>query len=258
MSYVGGTVLANQFISKYTFSGHLLDLYSDEWISKNKGLDGMSTSDFKQYDGRYGKDYRNHMLLISCDWYESPTSNFSQDLVNVFPKYKDQLRDYSEQVYYDPSFILINLATQQMAAVGLGRNNQFFMTDVLTNADIPLSLPNDLSAQAILGNGDISYLSSFLKLDHAGILYQFLVSIAEMGELVYSRDCDCTEWLYEELSCAEVGEDGMYEVDGETYSPEDVNEMMATHEQYNKKIKVHEDFLMRLFPNLDLGSLNDY
>lgn len=258
MSYVGGTVLANQFISKYAASGNLLDLYSNEWVSKNKGLEEMGISNLKKYDAKFGTDYRNHMLLISCDWYENPESNFSEDLIKVFPKYKDQLRNYSEQVYFDPSFVFINLATKQMLAIGLGRNNQFFMTDVATSADIPFNLPNDLSAQSVFGNSDKTYLSNFLQLDHAGIVYKFLASLDEMGELVYSRDCDCTEWLYEELCSAELGEDGMYEVDGDTYSPEDRDEMMATHKQYNKRIAAHEGFLIHFFPNLDFGALNDY
>lgn len=258
MAYSGGTSLANQFISKYASNGNLLDLYSDVWIKKSKGLDGMSISDFKNYDTKYGTGYRNHMLLISCDWYENPKSNFSGDLIKVFPKYKDQLRSYSEHVYFDPSFVLINLATQQMLAVGLGRNNRLFLTDVATNSDVSMSLPNDISAQSLFGSGDKSYLSNFLKLDHAGLVYKFLASLNEMGNLVYSRDCDCTPYLYDELRYAEPDEDGMYEVDGDSYSEPERNEMVVAHEQQNKKIVAHEAFLMRFFPALDFDNLNEY
>ena len=258
MAFTGGTSLAKQFISKYASNGNLLDLYSDEWIGKYKGLDGMSISDFKKYDAKYGTDYRNHMLLISCDWYENPKSNFSEDLLKVFPKYKYQLRNHSEHVYFDPSFVLINLATKQMATIGLGRKNRFFMTDVETNADISLNLPNDISAQALFGGGDRNYISNFLKLDHAGIVYKFLATLNEMGNLVYSRDCDCTPYLYEELRYAEPDEEGLYEIDGDSYSEPERNEMVTTHEQLNKKIKAHEGFLMHFFPPLEFDALNEY
>lgn len=258
MIYSGGTSLANEFIAKYASNGHLLDVYSDEWVKKKIGLDGMSIADFKSYDAKFGTEYKGHMLLIDCEWHESQESNFSKDLVNVFPKYKDQLRDYSESVYYDPSFILINLATQQMLAVGLGRNNRLFMTDVETNVSVEMNSSNNLVAQSVFGNTDKEYLSNFLQLDHAGIVLKFLVAVNGMGELVYTRDSECTEYLYGELLYAEADQDGSYEVDGDTYSDEERSEMLENHEQYQNQIKVHEGFLMCFFPRLDFDSLNEY
>jgi hypothetical protein len=92
MVYPGGTLLPNHFISKYASSGNLLNLYSDECILNNKGIEGMSISDFKEYDSMYGADFRNHMLLISCDLNQGTNYEFSEELINVFPKYKNQLR----------------------------------------------------------------------------------------------------------------------------------------------------------------------
>jgi len=258
MTYSGGTSLANEFIVKYTSNGHLLDLYSDEWVKKKKDLEGMSTADFKSYDAKFGTEYKGHMLLIDCEWYESQESNFSKDLINVFPKYKDQLRDYSENVYYDPSFILINLVTKQMLAVGLGRKNGLFMTDVETNVSVELNSSNNLGAQALFGNLDKAYLANFLKLDHAGVVYKFLASLQEMGAMVYSRDCDCTEYLFYELQNSEPDEDGMFEVDGDTYSDEERSELIENFEQCQKVIKVHEDYLMSFFPNIDFCVINEY
>ncbi len=258
MAYIGGTSLANKFISKYSSSGHLLDLYSDAWISKNKDFDGMSIADFKKYDAKFGTDYRNHILLISTDWYEDSESNFSEDLAQVFPKYKNQLRNYSDHVYFDPNFVLINLATKQMLAVGLGRNNRCFMNDVSSNSSVFMNLPNDLSAQAVFGKKDKTYFSDFLRLDHAGIVYKFLFTLNEIGPLVYTRDSECTPALYDELLMAEPDEDGVYEVYGDTFSEEDRNELIKVYEKLNQKVIIHEEFLMRFFPNLDFGSLNDY
>jgi len=258
MPYIGGTALANQFISKYALSGHLLDLYSDEWALNNEDLEGISVALFKEYDAQFGTAYRNHILLISCDWYEDSNSNFSTDLINIFPKYKRQLRDYSENIFFDPSFVLINLATQQISSVGLGRNNRFFMTDVETNISVSLNLPNDISARAVFGIEDNNYLPNFLKLDHAGIVYKFLTSLSAMGSLVYLRDSDCTPWLYDELSYANPNEDGQYEVDGESYSAQDRDELIKAHANYNSEIQIHERFLMKFFPTLDFSSLNDY
>ena len=258
MTYSGGSTSANEFISKYASNGQLLNLYSDEWGANQSSLEGMSIADFKRYDDLYGANYRNHLLLISCESHNLSDSKLSDDLLKVFPKCKDQLKDYSDDVYYDPCFVLINLATKQMLAVVLGNKNRMFITDVENNESIPYDMDGDLTAQNLFGNSDRAYLSKFLKFDHAGIAHNFLKSLFEIGNHVYCRDCDCTEYLYGELSYAAPDDEGMYEVDGDTYTSEDRDEMMETHESYQKKIKTNNELLRKFFPKIDFESLCDY
>jgi hypothetical protein len=79
-----------------------------------------------------------------------------------------------------------------------------------------------------------------------------------MGAMVYLRDCDCTEYLFYELQNSEPDEDGMFEVDGDTYSDEERSELIENFEQCQKVIKVHEDYLMSFFPNIDFCVINEY
>lgn len=88
MPYLGGTELANKFISKYSSKGMLLDIYSDEWVLNNKNIQGMNLEDFKKYDKEYGSEYRGHLLLVLCDRYNE---EFTEELIDVFPQYKGQL-----------------------------------------------------------------------------------------------------------------------------------------------------------------------
>jgi len=251
MSFNSNTELAQKFIKKYKDLGFLLDVYSEEFSSKIK-IKGMSSSDFNNYDEKYGSKYRNHLLLILCDS-DSGASTLVNDLVELVPKYKDHLVNHDKDVFHAPSFTLINLISNQILGVGLGRNAQLFMTDVETMADITLSDPKDINAQVISETSDKDYLKSFLEHDHAGLIFSFLTTIDELGTFVYEQECDLTEYQYEELCGTEVNEDGDYELDGTIYSSDEKDELINSHEDYEDLIDARKNYIKQFFPNIDFS-----
>ena len=257
MSYTGGSKLANKFIAKYKDEGLLLDIYSDEWASKFESIDGLNPSDFKNYQDKFGSEFKNHMLLIMCDR-ESGAKTLVNDLVNVYPRFKAQLIDRDKDIYFEPSFVLINLATKKMLTVGLGRNANLFMVDVETNQSVSLNNPNDISAQALFGGQDTSYLKEFLRLDHSGLIYAFLSNVYELGKSIYIQENELTGYQYEELCMAEINEDGEFEVDGDMYSQEERDELISSYENYESVISDRKRYITQFFPSMEFSFAYDH
>ena len=73
----------------------------------------MNSSSFKKYENEFGSDFRNHMMLVMCDR-ESGANDLANDLVEIYPRYKDYLKNREKNLFFEPSFLLINFATQQI------------------------------------------------------------------------------------------------------------------------------------------------
>lgn len=181
MKITGGTSEALALIKKLKASGHLIDVYSKEWMTKANN----TTFNAKEFDvlvKKYSDDFAHHLLVVSVEKYNDEINGL---FIKIYPRLEKVLSGY----VYRPNFLFINLFTQQLLAVGLGRKNNLFA--------IPLDEDISLDMSDLFEN---SYIKKFTSLDHKNVLTEICKSVADLGicfceheDFFISQDDDLSE-----------------------------------------------------------------
>ncbi|BDT75803.1 hypothetical protein [Polynucleobacter sp. KF022] len=194
MKISGGTSAALDLIKRLKESGHLIDVYSKEWMSKANNA-AFNEKVFDKLVKLHGDRFTHHLLVVSLSDYNK---EIEQGFLDVYPRLSKVLSDG----VHLPNFLFINLYTQQLLVVGLGRKNSFFAIPV----DVDLSLDMSNLSQN-------SYIKEFTALDCSGVIDEICRSVEALGicfceyeDLYASQDDDLSEDEQAEL------EDQMSEV----------------------------------------------
>jgi hypothetical protein len=181
MKITGGTTEALALIKKLKASGHLIDVYSKEWMTKANN----TTFNAKEFDvlvKKYSDDFAHHLLVVSVEKYNDEINGL---FIKIYPRLEKVLSGYVHR----PNFLFINLFTQQLLAVGLGRKNNLFA--------IPLDEDISLDMSDLFEN---SYIKKFTSLDHKNVLTEICKSVADLGicfceheDFFISQDDDLSE-----------------------------------------------------------------
>jgi len=185
MSYTGGALPVQEFIKKYKNTGHLINVYSEEWMNAHPELGPASSKyDDKKHDLRY----RGHLLILFVDRYHD---DLFQDLKNIYEPFKYAL-DFMD--FFNPKFIFINLHIQKIFCIGLGRKGRLFTYDLQEQAEYFQGMRKEPRHIDSLLGIEKMYDEEFLKFDFLNIVMTLLNAIEALGEAHNERGSFCWDF----------------------------------------------------------------
>ena len=259
MPYIGGTPEVQNFIKKYKASGYLIDPYSDEWISQvanradNNEINYESDLDtYASFDQKYGKDYRNHLLIVYVYIYNK---ELLEDLKKIYQPLK-YIFDGQSSVFgtHNPDFLFINLVTKQILCAGLGRKNRLMQFDAARYAagkhEHLIDVLTDGGA-----NFDSKYVANFTALDHDEIISKLIYSLKILGDYLLEND---RINFYPEIISAEPNDEGLYlfEDDREPVDQAGLDALIDSAEINATYISESIEAIQVFFPKADVADLN--
>jgi len=260
MSYIGGTPEVQNFIKKYKASGHLIDPYSDEWISQvanraeNNEINYESDLDtYASFDEEYGMDYRNHLLIVYVDFYNK---ELIEDLKKIYQPLKYIFEEQGSSFStHKPDFLFINLATKQILCAGLGRKNRLMQFDAARYAAAKHEPQIDVLGDGTGSNFDSKYVAKFTALDHDEIIDKLIFNLKTLGEYLLEN---AHLNFYPEIVSAEPNNKGLYEFE-DGRDPVDQNGLDAlidSSDMYTSLINESIEAIHVFFPKAEVADLN--
>jgi hypothetical protein len=251
MNFVGGTSAVRTFFEELAKDSLLVSPYTDKWIKTN----------FKKSKPNPKLDNGEIIFINASRFYGERLAK----LLKIFPKFSSGFS--TEYTITNTDFIAINLRTQQIILMGLGRRDQIHVriyhdgkfeyvnyseVEEFVNDDFETISESDKTAKSL----NHQYLQKFCELDRFCLvvdlfesLYYFGVSSFEFANLPHSMmDID-------EARGNGPNEDGIFEIDGEELSEEDLDELESSYEEAANDCKSHIRKIQLLFPKIDEGDL---
>jgi hypothetical protein len=256
--YTGGTPEGIKFIEKYKKSGYVVDFYSDEHIkSLDEDSASISVDDLKDFDLKHGTAYRGHMLAI---YLGDQNWELLDDLSNLYLPFQRlfNLEGAYGGTLHKPDLLLVNLVTQEVLCVGLGRKNRSFNFEL--HRYLQCRTTNDSTNKGLREfdkNASIDCSEKFFELDHHKIAKRTLSATENLGENYFEYDnlpgnADVIVTLNED--------DGLFYLDDfedeEGMTEEEVKELEENYANYREWIDDCIHVLREIFPKIDDWDLN--
>jgi hypothetical protein len=256
MPYTGGTKAAQNAIDQLQKLGALINVYSSEWLSNNPKFPSFGTEELADFDSQSGGACSGHLLVIStsldCD-------AVTDQLLAAYPGFASAFG--ADAPYHKPDFVFINLATQQILCVGLGKKNYIFGYAIGADG----VLINDANVRAIIDrsfastsqDATLAFMSEMVKYDHGNVVTNLIESLYEFG--VSARVWDqlpSNPEVIDEILELGPNEDGMYDIDDELMSEEQVREVLNEFDQADSWGKENLSVIQDFFPELTWADLN--
>jgi hypothetical protein len=253
--YYGGTSNAVEFIEKHKKSSRIIDFYSDEHIKSISQKNSIySKNTLQNLDKKFGKKYRNHLLAI---YIGDENKELMNELATIYAPFGKlfSLSNRNGWPLIKPDFLFINLVTQEILCVGLGRKNQIF--DYELHKQIKNNEAENAEDRDIINNKVISTECSqeFYELDHLQIIKMIIKNLETLGEYFYEWDIlpGNSDVMVEKRS------DGLYYLDNEDHeglTKSEVSKLEADYKRYNKVIISCIANLKNIFPQIERYDLN--
>jgi hypothetical protein len=258
MKYKGGTPTAHACIEQLKQLSALVDVYSNEWLSANPDFCYFYSEDLDEYQLKSKGACAGHLLIISTSMHSDQVTEF---LTAAYAPFTDI---FAENVHHKPDLVVINLATQQVLCAGLMRKNYFFGFAIgddqvrLSDGDIDLLVSNWNSSELLAHKiANQRFMKEFCKYDYARVIPSLLESLYEFG-------CNARGWDYlplnpeliQDIIDAGADANGMYLVDEDLMSLDELNILMADYAHYEDMGNEHLLTLQTYFPELTWSDLN--
>lgn len=256
MPYTGGTHATQACIKQLTEMGALADVYSKQWLDAHPNFPYCNADDLAEYQVTSSNACEGHLLIISTSLDEPKVA---EQLIGAYPEFESVLGENAP--FHKPDLIFINLASQQILCVGLGRKNQLFGCAVGTS-DV---LINDANVQDVTFSNSIEaastptlqFMRQFVQYDYAGIVTRLIDSLYEFGLFAYSWDhLPLNPELIEEILEQGPNEDGLYDIDDEMMSLDEARNVISEFEKVDEFGRENLSTIQDLFPDLSWGDLN--
>ena len=257
MAYEGGTPNAQSCIEQLKQLDALVDVYSNEWLAANPDYYDFYPEDLVEYQHKSKGTCTGHLLIIS-------TSLHRDQVAQLLPAAYAPFSDiFQRNGHHKPDLVFMNLATQQVLCAGLGRKNYFSGVAVgddqvrLSDGDIDLIVRDwnttEISAQKIANK---RFMQEFCKYDYARVIPSLLESLYEFG-------CNARGWdhlplnpeLIQDIIDAGPDADGMFQVDDDLMSLDEINVVMEDFAHYEDMCSEHLHTLQTYFPDLTWSDL---
>jgi hypothetical protein len=256
MAYQGGTVAARECISQLKQMGALADVYSHEWLASNPDFIYFGADDLEAYQLKSNNRCAGHLLIVSTSLDQQAVGDL---LTSAHPGFEAIFGENS--AFHKPDFIFINLATQQILCIALGRKNYFFGSAIgADNVRIHDGNVYNCSQPWLHKDSEdptLAFMREFRALDYAAIVENLIESLYEFG--VHARAWDHLPLIpeqIEEIINAGPDSDGFYDVDDELMTLEEARAVIAEFEAADEMGNDHLHTLQQFFPQLTWGDLN--
>jgi len=261
MKITKGTNEAEKLLERLRVDGELVDVYSQSFFQRQPSIDEDPYAPFSSDGMDYVEDLENdpdgdvfpkgHLLFIFLNDYKP---EIRQALSSVYPPLENLL----DNGKHNPDFLILNLYTQQMLCVGLGRKNRLFVIDAATQEPI--------NAFGLIGHGDHDdYIDKFTEHDCYETVSDFLHAVHDLGQAMSASDNvhpygDCLEHTLD----AGPGDDGLFYIkswddellDDEGYSREDLTDMVDRYRQSQEAEETALKMVRVFFPQCERAELN--
>lgn len=256
MAYQGGTVAARECISKLKQMGALIDVYSHEWLAIQPEHIYFGADDLEEYQKKSNNRCVGHLLIVSTSLDQQAVGDL---LTAAHPGFEAIFGEKSP--YHKPDFILINLATQQVLCLGLGRKNYFFGSAIGAD-NVRIHDGNVYNCSQPWRHKDsedptLAFMREFRALDYAAIVENLIESLYEFG--VQARAWDHLPLIPEkiqEIIASGPNSDGLYDIDDELMTLDEARAVIAEFEEADEIGNDHLHTLQQFFPDLTWGDLN--
>lgn len=256
MAYQGGTVAARECISKLKQMGALVDVYSHEWLGIQPEHIYFGADDLEEYQQKSKNRCAGHLLIVSTSLDQQAVGDL---LTAAHPGFEAVFGEKS--AYHKPDFILINLATQQILCIALGRKNYFFGFAIgADNVRIHDGNVHNCSQPWLHKDSEdptLVFMREFRALDYAAIVENLMESLYEFG--VHARAWDYLPLIPEkiqEIIASGPNSDGLYDIDDELMTLDEAREVIEEFEDADEMGNDHLHTLQQFFPDLTWGDLN--
>ena len=256
MPYTGGTPAAQACIKQLTELGALVDVYSKQWLDAHPNFPYCSADDLAEYQATSSNACEGHLLIISTSLDEPKVAEL---LMSAYPAFKTLSSE--DAPYHKPDFVFMNLATQQILCVGLQRKNYFFGYAIgAEEVEIDDGNVQDITSTDQIedaGTPTLQFMRQFVQYDYAGIVTNLIDSLYEFG--VSARTWDhlpLNPELIEEILEQGPDEAGLFDIDGEMMTLEEVRSVIAKFESADSWGNENLSCIQDLFPELTWGDLN--
>lgn len=256
MAYQGGTVAARECIFKLKQLGALVDAYSHEWLAANPDFDYFSTDDLEKYQQKSNNLCVGHLLIVSTSLDQQAVGDL---LTAAHPGFEAIFGEKS--AYHKPDFVFINLATQQILCIALGRKNYFFGFAIGAD-NVKIHDDNVYDSSQPWRHKDsedptLVFMREFRALDYAGIVENLIEALYEFG--VHARAWDHLPLIpeqIEEIINAGPDSDGLYDIDDQLMTLDEARAVIAEFEEADESGRDNLEKLQLFFPELSWSDLN--
>ena len=256
MPYTGGTPAAQACIKQLTELGALVDIYSKQWLDAHPSCPYCNADDLAEFQATSSNACEGHLLVISTSLDEPKVAEL---LIGAYPEFESVLGKTAP--FHKPDLIFINLATEQILCAGLGRKNQLFGYAVGAS-DVWV---NDANVQAVTSSEHIEaastptlqFMRQFVQYDYAGVVTTLIDSLYEFGVSARAWDhLPLNPELIEEILEQGPDEDGLFDIDGEMMTLEEVRSVISEFESADSWGNENLSCIQDLFPELTWGDLS--
>jgi hypothetical protein len=270
MKITSGTKKAVALLAKLQQDGNLVDVYSKSFFNRQPSAKEDPNATFtkegfewlvNEYESDSDSDYNpvGHLLLIHVDGCEEETR---KELTNFY-KPLGALIDAGK---HDPDFLIINLFTQQILCVGLGRKNRLFVIDAATQKSVnAFGLLSGMHASGLMAGEDHGYMDNFTRHDVYECASDLIHAVHQLGVAMFRYDgIEANEEQIEYTLDSGPNESGVYKlknwvneiIDEDEYSRERIVELLMESKGYQAEIDDALRVINLFFPQCERGELN--
>lgn len=256
MAYVSESPAVQKCVAELSALGALVDVYSSEWLNAHPDFPDFNVADLEEYQARSHNMCEGHLLIISTSLDDEAVSTL---LPAAYPSLTDVVNPKIGN--HKPDLIFLNLATQQILYVGLGRKNRIFGFAIGAE-DVEL---RDGYIEDVIRPSDdeestdptFLYMREFIKYDYSGI-------VSDLIEALYEFGMDARAYDHLPLNIHEIEEilddgpddDGMFDIDDELLTLEEVQALLAEFERIDDSGNHNLRTLQQFFPDISWSDLN--
>jgi len=256
MAYVSESPAVQKCVAELSALGALVDVYSSEWLNAHPDFHDFTVVELEEYQALSNNMCEGHLLIISTSLDDEAVSTL---LPAAYPSLADAVNPKNGR--HKPDLIFLNLATKQILCVGLGRKNYLFGF-AIGHKEVHISDGNVRDAMRASSDEDSAdptflYMSEFLKYDYSGFVGNLIESLHEFGIDARAYDhlpSNTTE--IEEILSQGPNDDGMYDIDDELLTLEEVQAVLAEFERIDDSGNESLEKIQQLFPEIGWSDLN--
>ena len=191
MKITGGTNTAIALLEKLQQKGDLVDVYSKSFFDRQPSIKDDPNAAFSkegfewlvnEYENDPDTDYKpvGHLLFVYVD---DCKEEIKKEIINVY-KPLAKLIDAGK---HNPDFLIINLFTQQVLCIGLGRKNRLFVIDAVSGANVnAFGLLGGIHPGGLMTGEDHGFMDRFTQHDVYECVSDLIHAVDKLGVSLFA------------------------------------------------------------------------
>lgn len=268
MKSTGGTKQAIALLEKLQQHGDLVDVYSKAFFDRQPSANedpnaAFSKEDFEclvnEYENAPDSDCKpvGHLLFVYVD---DCNEEIKKELIDVYKPLAKLIGDN-----HNPDFLIINLFTQQVLCIGLGRKNRLFAIDAATGKNVnAFGLLGGIHPGGLMTGEDHGYMNRFTQHDVYECVSDLTNAVYELGVALFAHAGmeASTEEIEQSIDLGPK-ENDVYQlvscgvsINDEGFTKEELVQMLEEANGYLDDIDKSMEMINLFFPGCNVYDLN--